>query len=155
MSSLEILAPVSGRLLPLSGIPDPVIASGLLGDGVAIDPSQTTVHAPCDGIVVAVHAARHAAALSGPNGEEILVHVGIDTVALEGRGFTLHVREDQSVKAGDPLISFNPDIVQARCSNLSVIVVVAGGQPLAVVDRHLGPDVVRGERLFTVRSIGD
>lgn len=139
----------------MSEIPDPVIASGLLGDGVAIDPGQTTILAPCDGVVVAAHSARHAAALSGPNGEEILVHVGIDTVALEGRGFTLHVREDQEVKAGDPLISFDPDIVRALCSNVSVIVVVADGQPLAVVDRHVGPDVVRGERLFTVRSIDD
>jgi len=152
MSSLEVLAPVSGRLLPLSGIPDPVIASGLLGDGVAIDPSETTIHAPCDGVVVAVHPARHAVALSGPGGEEILLHVGIDTVALGGNGFTVHVREDQVIRAGDPLISFNPDIVHARCSNLSVIVVVADGQPLSLVDRDAGPDISRGARLFTVRS---
>jgi len=151
MSTLEILAPVSGRVLPLSQVPDPVFASGALGDGAAIDPTDTTVRAPCDGIVVVVHAARHAVALGGPGGEEILLHVGVDTVALEGMGFTSHVREDQAVRAGDPLISFDPEIVRPRCPHLCVIVVVADERSL-IVDRAAEGLIAAGEHLFTSRA---
>lgn len=104
--------------------------------------------------ISAAHSPRHAAAVAGPDGQEILPHVGVDTVRLEGRGFILHVSEGDVARAGDPLISFDPDFVQTWCSNLSVIVVLADGQPFEVAEPETGPTVVRGERLFGVRSVG-
>ncbi len=91
MSNLTLVAPIKGWVAPLDEVPDPVFAERILGDGVAIDPTGAAVHAPCDGVVIVL--ARHAVTLRAANGAEILIHVGLETVALHGQGFVAHVRE--------------------------------------------------------------
>ena len=86
MANLTLVSPLRGWCAPIDETPDAVFAQRLLGDGVAIDPTEDTLHAPCDGEVISVAAARHAVALRAANGAEILLHVGIDTVALGGEG---------------------------------------------------------------------
>ena len=106
---LVLLAPLDGWAAPLAEVPDPVFAEKMMGDGVAIDPIGQTLCAPCDGEVILLHAALHAVTLRAANGAEILMHIGLDTVALGGTGFTAHVAKGQRVKAGDRLISFDLD----------------------------------------------
>ena len=104
---LVLLAPMDGWASPLAEVPDPVFAEKMMGDGLAIDPTGATLHAPCDGEIILLHDALHAVTLRAVGGAEILMHVGLDTVALGGKGFTAHVAKGQKVKAGDGLISFD------------------------------------------------
>src|SRR5919205_4093404 len=102
---MQIRAPFAGWSSPLAEIPDEVFARAMLGDGLALDPTDGELRSPCDGEVISIAAARHAIALRATDGAEILVHVGIDTVALGGRGFTLHARKGDRVHAGDLLLT--------------------------------------------------
>lgn len=110
----EILAPLSGRVVPLEEIPDEVFSQGVLGDGIGIDPTDNTVLAPADATVSSViEDSRHACGLELANGIELLIHVGIDTVSMNGDGFALHVQEGDRVKRGDKLITFDPEKIKA------------------------------------------
>ncbi|HWO10346.1 MAG TPA: PTS glucose transporter subunit IIA, partial [Polyangiaceae bacterium] len=106
MSQLNIVSPLSGQVWPLERIPDPVFAQKMVGDGLSIDPTDSVLVAGCDGEVMALHAAGHAVTLRTPEGVELLMHVGIDTVALKGQGFTPLVKIGDQVKAGRALIEF-------------------------------------------------
>jgi len=149
MTTIRLLSPLAGVLRPVTAVPDPVFAEGIVGPGVAIEPQHVqtqTVVAPADGVVGALHP--HAFALELGEGRTILVHLGIDTVGLAGQGFTLHVDGGQGVRAGDRLITWSPvDVgaaglaticpvvaLQADPGALSVLVpdgdAVDAGQPL-------------------------
>ena len=112
MPRLRVLSPLSGQCWPLERIPDPVFAQKMVGDGLSIDPSDALLVAPCDGRVVSIHAAGHAVTLLTPEGLELLMHIGIDTVALKGEGFKPRVKAGAQVKAGEPLIEFDLDFWQ-------------------------------------------
>ncbi|WP_161950587.1 PTS glucose transporter subunit IIA, partial [Streptococcus suis] len=86
---------------------DPVFASGVMGQGVLIDPSEGILVAPIDGEVSVLFPTNHAVGITAANGVELLMHIGMDTVGLEGKGFTAHVNQGDKVKAGDKLISFD------------------------------------------------
>src|SRR5438067_2015184 len=107
MSQLTILAPLSGQVWPLERVPDPVFAQKMVGDGISIDPTDALLLAGCEGEIVSVHAAGHALTLRTPEGLEILMHVGIDTVALKGEGFRPRVKPGDRVETGAPLIEFD------------------------------------------------
>src|SRR6476469_7309818 len=101
MSQLTILSPLSGQVWPLERVPDPVFAQKMVGDGLSIDPTDSVLVAPCDGTVATLHAAGHAVTLRTSEGIELLMHVGIDTVALKGEGFRPRVKVGDEVRAGD------------------------------------------------------
>jgi glucose-specific phosphotransferase system IIA component len=100
--SLLIGAPIAGRATALDEVPDAVFAGRVLGDGLAIDPFESTLRAPCDGVITTSHRAHHALTLRTSQGAEILVHIGLDTVALNGKEFDAHVAEGQAVRAAIP-----------------------------------------------------
>jgi PTS system glucose-specific IIA component len=128
--STPVLAPLAGRLLPLAEVPDPVFAGEMVGPGVAVDPSddQVTAVSPIAGTVVKAHP--HAFVVLGPGGVGVLVHLGIDTVKLDGRGFELHVKDGDTVAAGDPVVTW--DVTVTRAEGLSPVV------PVVVMDRPKG-----------------
>ena len=95
-NELILRAPLSGVIYPLERVPDPVFAQKLMGDGLAIDPIDGTLRAPCAGEIVQLHPAAHALTLRTPEGVEVLLHIGIDTVTLKGAGFTPRVRHGRS-----------------------------------------------------------
>src|SRR6188472_304185 len=103
---LVLAAPLSGVIWPLERIPDPVFAQKLVGDGLSIDPTDATLRAPCAGEVMQLHPACHALTLRTAGGAEVMMHIGIDTVALRGAGFTARVKVGDKVEAGMPLIDF-------------------------------------------------
>lgn len=109
----EFAAPVSGKIIPLEEIPDQVFSQGVLGMGVGIQPTGSQVVAPADGNITALmEDSGHACGLALDNGVELLVHVGMDTVDMAGKGFQVHVKEGQRVKRGDLLITFDPQAIQ-------------------------------------------
>lgn len=109
-----VTAPLSGRVIPMEEIPDQVFSQGILGEGVGIEPTGNVVVAPADATVCSViEDSRHAVGLTLDNGAELLIHVGIDTVSMNGDGFQLHVKEGDRVRLGDKLITFDPEKIRA------------------------------------------
>ena len=153
MRGAILVAPIDGWSSALDEVPDPVFSGKVMGDGLAIDPTSATLCAPCDGEVVALHAAKHAVTLRATNGAEILLHIGCDTVALGGEGFEAHVTQGQYVRAGDPLVSFDLDGVASRVPSLITPVIVIGGG-FAVVRREQPRALKVGDFLMELQSNG-
>lgn len=109
---VEISSPLSGQVKELSQATDPVFAQGVMGQGVLIEPSQGDLLAPVDGVVSVLFPTKHAVGIVSDQGVEMLMHIGMDTVNLEGKGFTAHVSQGDRVKAGDKLISFDIDLIK-------------------------------------------
>jgi phosphocarrier protein FPr/phosphocarrier protein len=143
-----LVAPLAGWSTPLDEAPDGVFAGRMLGDGLAIDPTGSTLYAPCDGELIAVPASKHAITLRAQSGAEILLHVGIDTVALAGEGFELHVRQGQRVRAGEPLVSFELDMLARRAVSVLTPVIVLEGSGFTIVGRSQGRELSVGDFLM-------
>lgn len=135
---LELFAPLSGVLVPLESVPDPVFAGRLVGDGISLDPLSATLLAPVAGTVTQLHKAGHAFTVTTDEGIEVLVHIGIDTVTLKGEGFAPQVSQGARVGVGEPVIVFDPDFVARRAPSLLTQVLVANG------DRVQRMDVLHG-----------
>ncbi|QTP58524.1 phosphoenolpyruvate--protein phosphotransferase [Billgrantia antri] len=149
-SPLILHAPVDGVVVPLGEIPDPVFADGVLGDGIALDPLDECLYAPCDGEVVQCARTRHAVTLKTQAGVELLLHLGLDTVELGGEGIELLVAVGDRVSTGAPLCRFDADRIAQRASSLitPLIVTAADGWRLAKPSLAGGARVVRGEPLL-------
>jgi phosphocarrier protein FPr/phosphocarrier protein len=153
MSLVELKCPLAGWVGPLSEVADPVFAEQMMGDGLAIDPTGSRLYAPCDGQVLSVHRAGHAVTLRCTGGAELLIHVGLETVALNGEGFERHVEDGQTVRAGDPLISFDLDLLAGRAKGLITPVVLANSDLFEIVHRISGRELEVGDALLTLRKI--
>lgn len=120
-------APLTGEVTPLSEVPDQVFNEKMMGDGIAIKPSQGEVRAPFNGKIQMIFPTKHAIGLVSDSGLELLIHIGLDTVKLNGEGFTLHVEEGQEVKQGDLLINFDLDYIRNHAkSDITPIIVTQG-----------------------------
>jgi phosphoenolpyruvate-protein phosphotransferase len=148
-SVLQLLAPLSGWVLSLAEIPDAVFAGGMVGDGVAIDPTGDSLHSPCDGVVVLMGGARHALTLRTRTGD-LLMHVGIDTVAMGGAWFTLRVRDGEQVRAGALLLEFDLDEIVRRAPSAITPVLLVGALTGQVSGRRLARRVSVGDPLFEI-----
>ncbi len=115
--TVEILNPLEGEIVDLRKVPDEVFAGKILGDGFAIVPTGNKVYSPVDGDIKVLFPTKHAVAIVTENGLEVLVHVGIDTVNLNGEGFTAYVEQDQKVKKGDLLLSFDPKVIEEKAKS--------------------------------------
>lgn len=121
---LNLLAPLSGIVLSLSAVPDPVFADGMMGPGIAIEPLSSTLLAPCDGEISQLSATGHALSLRTANGAELLIHIGVDTMRLRGEGFTPRVKKGQQVRTGEPLVSIDIDAVARRAPSLITMLIL-------------------------------
>ena len=120
----ELVAPINGQVVPLSDVKDEVFSSGSMGKGIAIEPQEGKVCSPLDGEVVMVFPTGHAIGLKSTNGAEVMIHIGMDTVELEGKGFTTLVKKGQAVKKGDPLIKFDMEAIKKAGFKLTTPIVV-------------------------------
>jgi multiphosphoryl transfer protein len=154
MTDIVLVAPMAGWAAPLSEAPDPVFAERMMGDGVAVDPIEGVLHAPCDGVVTILAPARHAVTIRGERGVEVLMHIGLETVALKGEGFTARVAEGQAVKAGDPLIEFDLDMIASRAKSLITPIIITNGDAFEVASRVTDREVKAGDPLMTLRPVG-
>ena len=126
-SSIVVTAPFSGTLVPLSEVPDETFASGVLGEGIAIEPSDGLFCSPVDGTVETIAETKHAIGFAADNGLEILVHVGLETVSLKGEGFEILVKEGDRVKVGQPVAKADLALIRERGLKTITSLVVTGG----------------------------
>lgn len=147
---MQVLAPCPGRVFPITEVSDPVFAAEMVGPGVAIEPTpeQTVVVAPVAGTILKLHP--HAFAMATPDGLGILVHLGINTVRLDGAGFELLATEGGTVAAGDPMVSWNPAEISGDEITTTVMVVALDRPAGSVTSQALGRDIASGEELFSV-----
>ncbi len=147
---IELHSPIEGTAVALSDVPDPIFAAGKLGEGVAIEPTGTTVVAPAAGKVAATYPSGHAVGLKLENGIELLIHVGLDTVNLDGKGFSVKVAKGDIVAAGDALIEFDPEIIKEAGYPLITPVIVTNTRKFAEVKGLPG---VAHQNLSTVLKV--
>jgi PTS system beta-glucosides-specific IIC component len=147
---IVLSSPLSGTVVPLSDVKDQVFSSGAMGKGIAIDPTSGTLVAPADATVTTVFPTGHAIGITTTEGVEILMHIGMDTVELEGKGFEIFVKQEDQVKKGDPLVKFDLDAIRdAGYSPITPIVVTNTPQYLDVLDMNQA-DVLQGEDFLTI-----
>ncbi|MCX4218187.1 phosphoenolpyruvate--protein phosphotransferase [Pseudomonas sp. MCal1] len=125
---LTLSAPLSGPVLTLAKVPDAVFASGAMGDGIAIDPLNDTLYSPCAGVVIHVARTGHALTVRADNGAELLLHLGLDTVELQGEGFSMLVKEGARVSSGQPLLRYDLDKVGRQCKSLVSLLILTNSQ---------------------------
>jgi phosphoenolpyruvate-protein phosphotransferase len=135
---LVLKAPLSGQLVPIERVPDPVFSQKMVGDGIALDPTSQSLLAPCDGEVVMLHPANHALTLATAEGIEVLIHIGLDTINLKGEGFSPHVKNGDKVMAGAPLIDFDADFIATHAKSLLSMIVVTNPERVAAFERGSG-----------------
>jgi len=141
----KLVAPITGRTIDLSLVPDKVFAEKLAGDGVAIDPTGDIVVSPADGELTLVFGTLHAFAVTLDNGAELLIHIGIDTVSLNGEGFEQLAEAGTKVKAGTPIIKINRDFILSKGFSLITPVLVTNMDLVKDLKSNVDKDVVAGQ----------
>ncbi|QQJ96778.1 phosphoenolpyruvate--protein phosphotransferase [Burkholderia ambifaria] len=148
-------APLTGPIVALADVPDPVFSGGMFGDGIGIDPLAGKLVAPCAGVVSHLARTGHALTITTPQGAEVLLHIGIDTVELNGQGFTAHVEAGARVAAGDLLIEFDQDAVARSAHSLVSVIAIANSDAFEVVERASGFATAGETPLLTLRGKGE
>lgn len=145
-AAITLKAICDGHTLPLSEVPDDVFSKGIMGEGMAFEPTGDTIYAPADAkVTVVMEDSRHACGLQLADGTELLIHIGVDTVDMKGDGFTLFVHEGDTVKAGDKLITFSPDKIAAAGHPKTTVFIVTEPAGHNRMTFHTGIDVQHGE----------
>ena len=148
-SNTETLrAPVSGKLIPLNTVPDTALSQGQLGNGIAIEPTDDKVFAPCDAVVDTVFETGHAVLLNGMNGAEILIHIGLDTTYLKGRHYTIHCKVGDPVKTGDLLVEFDNNAIRAEGYNTLTTMLVCNSNNYATFRIKSAKTVASGDSVI-------
>ena len=153
IGEINVTSPMIGKALPLSEVPDPAFSQKLMGEGIAIEPTDNHVYAPYDGEVTAVfEASKHAIGLVLDNGVELLIHVGIDTVNLTNNEFEYHVKLNQKVKKGDRLISFDPQAIKQAGYPLITPIIIVNTDQYQVITLTEKTDVNLDDNLFEIKQ---
>jgi len=142
---VSLVAPITGRTIDLSNVPDKVFAEKLAGDGIAIDPTGDVIVAPADGELTLVFKTMHAFAITLANGAELLIHIGIDTVSLNGEGFQQLVEAGAMVKAGTPIIKIDRDFILSKGLSLITPVLITNMDIVKELNTNVDKDVVAGQ----------
>ena len=147
-----LYAPLEGEVVPLEQVPDETFASGVLGQGFAVKPSKPCVYASFDGTVIQTMDSKHAVGLQSKDGMEVLIHVGIDTVDMNGEGFDLKCNEGDEVKRGQLLLSFDPEAIRrAGHPDITVVAVTNSFDYASVNVEKTGPAEVM-DKILTVTN---
>lgn len=150
VEQVDLVSPMTGEVVPLADVPDEVFASGALGEGVAILPSDGNVYAPCDGVITTMMDSRHAVGMVADNGVEILIHVGLDTVSMDGKPFEYKVKQDQVVKKGDLLIVADLDQIKAAGFKSYTPVIITNSDDYVSIKATSEKTIKTGEKLLTI-----
>ena len=126
--SVDFYIPVSGKIIPLEEVPDPVFSQKMMGEGIAVMPEKGDIVSPAKGTVILVAATKHAVGLRADDGSEILIHVGLETVALEGKGFNVAVKEGDKVSEGQLLIEVDLEYISTNAKSTITPIVITNSQ---------------------------
>jgi glucose-specific phosphotransferase system IIA component len=124
---------MNGKMIPLTEVPDELFSQGMMGQGIAIDPAEGKVYSPCNGVIGTIFKTNHAVAIAADNGAEVLVHVGIDTVKMNGEGFKGHVKNGDRVQKGQLLLEFDLDLIKSKAKSHLTPVVITNSADLKEV----------------------
>lgn len=147
---LEVMSPLTGRAMALKEIADPVFSQELMGKGIAIEPTEGKVVSPINGTVVMLFDTHHAIGLKSNDGVEVLIHVGMDTVELKGKGFTPHIKDGDIVSVGDLLVEFDIDFIKEAGYQTVTPIVVTNTADYASIEPTATEDVEGGDHLLTI-----
>lgn len=145
-------APAAGKVVSLKEVNDPTFSEGILGDGVAVIPSDGKIFAPADGTIGMIFETLHAVSLTTEYGAEILIHVGLDTVKLKGEGFEGHVKAGDTVKKGDLLLAVDLEKVKAAGYDTITPMLICNTDNFAEVKGLIGKDVAPGEDILELEE---
>ncbi|WP_373279343.1 PTS sugar transporter subunit IIA [Alkalihalobacterium bogoriense] len=145
----SIFSPLEGEAIPLEKVSDPVFAQKMMGEGIAVIPKSGKLVSPVEGKIVQVFPTKHAIGIQSVHGLEVLIHVGIDTVALKGEGFDVVIKEGQQVKVGDPILTFDIPFLQSQNKEITTPIIITNtDEKVANVEHEFGP-VNQQDPLFT------
>lgn len=151
-NKIQVVAPVAGKLVPLSEVSDPTFSEEILGQGAAVIPSENEFLSPVDGTVTTVFPTGHAVALTSVEGVEILLHIGLDTVKLNGKHFTIHAEEGQQVKKGDLLLEADLEQIKAEGFDIITPIVICNTDDFAEVAMAEAGDVETGDTVLILKK---
>jgi PTS system beta-glucosides-specific IIC component len=141
----ELYAPMVGKAVPITDVPDPTFSQGMLGDGIAIEPAEGKVYAPCDAVVDMMFPTGHAVTLVSDFGAEIMIHVGLETVALEGKPFKIHVESGHRVTKGQLLMEADLGAIKAAGLHTVTPMVICNTDAYASFEAITGQDVTNSD----------
>lgn len=145
-------APMRGKCVSIKEVPDPTFGEEILGKGIAIIPADGHVYAPADGVISTVFPTGHAVGVTTPDGAELLIHIGLDTVELKGEPFEIKVESDQSVKKGDLLIVADLEKIRAAGKEIITPLVICNSDTYAKVETFVGKDVEPGDEVIKLEK---
>ena len=145
---MTVLAPIDSTVIPLEQLPDETFATAILGPGCGVEPTGDTVYAPFDGTVTQVPESLHAVGMMSDDGIEVLIHVGMDTVEMQGKGFKALVKVGDKVKAGTPLLKVDLDAIRAAGHPTATAIIVTNGDDMGELKMLAEGDVLAGTPLF-------
>ncbi|CEE00329.1 PTS system glucose subfamily transporter subunit IIA [Caldibacillus thermoamylovorans] len=134
----EFKSPIVGKALSLSKVPDEVFSSKMMGDGIAFEPSENRLYSPIDGEIVQIFPTLHAVGIKANNGLEILLHIGVDTVNLSGKGFESFVKVGDKVKAGQKLISFDINLIKEKAKSIITSLIITNSEKIDTIEYNFG-----------------
>ncbi|MFM9033090.1 MAG: glucose PTS transporter subunit IIA [Mycobacterium sp.] len=146
----EVVSPLAGTVVALSDVPDPVFGKGIMGPGVAVEPSGDTAYAPGSGTVIAAQPTGHAFGILLDSGVEVLIHIGIDTVKLKGEGFDVMVEKGQKVSAGTPLVKFDRKVIEDAGYPLITPIIVLNAKKFGPLEVVAGGEIDAGAPILTI-----
>ncbi len=149
----EIKSPLSGKVIALSEIDDPVFAGGAMGNGIAIEPTDNKVYAPFDGEIEFIAESKHAIGLKSEDGVELLIHVGMDTVQMDGKGFDVKVKANEKVKAGELLLEFDKEGIQKAGYSLITPVVITNSFEFEQKQLCLDQEISYGKSIINLSAV--
>ena len=142
---------LSGKVIPLENVEDEVFSQKILGEGIAVEPNDGKLYAPCDGVIDNIFDTMHAVNITSEGGAEILLHIGIDTVRLGGKYFISHIEQGQRVKKGDLLISFDMDKIKAEGYKLTTPMIICNSEDYSAFETLRQGEIQRGSEILKIR----
>lgn len=150
VATTSLVSPEDGVAMPLSEVKDDVFSSGAMGKGIAIEPSTGILHAPADGKIIMTFKTGHAIGMKTNDGAEVLMHIGMDTVNLQGKGFKTLVKKDQAVKAGDELVKFNIDAIKKAGYSVTTPIVITNSKDYEDIKQIATGEVKAGQKVLSL-----
>ncbi|MEC5272727.1 PTS glucose transporter subunit IIA [Caldifermentibacillus hisashii] len=135
--TIELKAYASGTIVKLEDVPDPVFSEKMMGDGIAIEPIEGKIVSPVDGEIIQVFPTKHAIGIKTNNGVEILIHIGLETVAMNGEGFNAHVSQGEKVKVGDVLVTFDLELVKEKAKSTIIPIIITNTDKMEKIEKPI------------------
>ena len=153
MGVKEVKSPISGKVIALEKVNDPVFSSGAMGKGIAIEPTDNRVYAPFNGTIEFIADTKHAIGLLSEDGVEVLIHVGMDTVKMQGRGFNVKTSANSKVKAGDLLLEFDKNAIEKEGYSLITPVVITNADNYEDNVLCINEEVKNGREIINLKQL--